>query len=46
VLEDTKMLGIKGGSIERVLKESCYGKAQRVGDAEEVVRWWRYNSAQ
>jgi hypothetical protein len=43
LLDDTKILGIKGGGLERVLKELCYGKAETLGDVEEVARWWRYN---
>jgi len=29
--------------IRVVRKESCYGKAETLGDAEEAARWWQYN---
>jgi len=29
--------------IRVVWKELCYGKAERLEDAEEAARWWRYN---
>jgi hypothetical protein len=44
VLEDTMILGIKGGSIERVLEELCYREAETLRDAEEPATQWRYNS--
>jgi hypothetical protein len=45
-MEDLKVLGIKAGSIERVLKELSYGRAETLGDAEEVATWWEYNLIQ
>jgi hypothetical protein len=42
-LKDMKMLGITRGSIDRVLWELCYGKAETLGEAEEGARWLRYN---
>jgi hypothetical protein len=36
-LDDTKIRGIKGGSLERELKELDYGKAETLGDVEEAV---------
>jgi len=29
--------------IRVVWKESCYGKAETLEDAEKAARWWRYN---
>jgi hypothetical protein len=42
-LEDMKMLGITRRSIDRVLWELCYGKAETLGEVEEGARWLRYN---
>ena len=39
----TKILGDKKGRLLVVSKELCYGKAETLEDAEEVVRRWRYN---
>jgi len=41
--EGTKILRHNGRKIREVWKESCYGKAETLVDAEEAARRWRYN---
>jgi hypothetical protein len=38
-----KGFGNNGMELLVVSKESYYGKPETLGDAEEAVRWWRYN---
>jgi hypothetical protein len=39
----TKVLENNGMTTRRVPKELYYGKAETLGDVEEVWRWWQYN---
>jgi hypothetical protein len=42
-LEWTKVLGRECGRYEKVRKELCRGKAERLVNAEEAARGWRDN---
>jgi len=42
-LEYAEVLRSKKNNAEGVSKEWWYGKAEMLGDIEEVMRWWRYN---
>ena len=41
--EKREVLGNNGRKLLVVSEELCYGKAERLGDAEEVARWCRDN---
>jgi len=41
--EGTRILGKNRREIRKVWKELCHGKAETLEDAEETVKWWRYN---
>lgn len=38
-LEEMKVVGTKGGNIERLWTNGCYGTAESLGEAEEGVQW-------
>jgi hypothetical protein len=42
-LGNMMVIGNNGGRLWVVWKELCYGKAETLGDVEEVARWWRDN---